>query len=136
VAFVHGKDAAFTVNAVVLTTYLTSFEFNQDVDMAETSTMGLEAKTYISGLSDATFSIAGRYDSTAVSGPDVVLNALVGADTPTTFEAGPEGATTGKIKYSGSCLLTSYNVSADVGDVVAFTAEFQCTGPIVKAAYA
>jgi hypothetical protein len=136
VAFVHGKDAALTVNSVVLTTYLTGFDFDQMVDMAETSTMGLEAKTYISGLSDATFSIAGRYDSTAVTGPDVALSALVGSDTSTTFEAGPEGSTTGKVKYSGSCFLTSYRISADVGDVVAFTAEFQCTGAITKAAYA
>ena len=135
-AFTHGKDAAFTVATQALTTYLTSFELSRSVDMAETSTMGLEDKTYISGLADTTISIAGRYDSTVTVGPDVVLSGLVGGDAVTTFEAGPEGSTTGKVKYSGSCFLTSYQVSADVGDVVAFTADFQCSGPITRGAYA
>lgn len=134
-AFVHGKDSVFTLDSAALTAYLTDVAFNNSVDMAETSVMGLEAKTYLSGLSDGTISLTGRYDSTAVSGPDVKLNGLVGLDTPVTFEYGPEGGTTGKVKYSGSCFLTAYNVSSPLGDIVAFTAELQITGAVVKGTY-
>lgn len=135
-AFVHGKDSVFTINAVPLTAFLDSAALSNSVDMAESSTMGVEAKTYVSGLSDSTISISGKYDSTAVSGPDVVLNGLVGGDAAVAFEFGPEGGTTGKVKYGGNCFLTAYNVSAPIGDVVAFTAEFQTTGAVTKGTYA
>lgn len=134
-AFVHGKDSVFTVNSKDLSAFLTQADLGNEVGLAETSTMGVEAKTYISGLSDATISIAGFYDSTGTTGPDAVLNALVGSDSSTTFEYGPEGGTTGKVKYSGSCFLTSYQISAPVGDVVAFSGDFQVTGAITKGTY-
>lgn len=134
-SFVHGKDSVFTIDSDNLTAYLTAVDFPQSVDVAETSTMGSEAKSYLSGMSDATISIAGRYDSTASTGPDAVLNGLVGGDTATTFEYGPEGSANGKVKYSGSCFLTGYSVSSPVEDIVAFTAEFQVTGAITKGTY-
>jgi hypothetical protein len=134
-SFVHGKDSYFSVDSDNLTTYIDSADLNQSVDMAETSTMGVEAKTYISGLSDATISIAGKYDSTASTGPDAVLAGLVGGETAVAFEYGPEGNANGKVKYSGNCFLTSYNVSAPVGDVVSFTADFQCSGAITKGTF-
>lgn len=134
-AFVHGKDSVFTVNTKELSAYLTQADISNSVDMAETSTMGSEAKSYVSGLSDATISIAGFYDSTGTTGPDAVLNALVGGDSSTTFEYGPEGGTSGKVKYSGNCFLTSYNVTAPVGDVVGFAADFQVTGAVTKTTY-
>jgi hypothetical protein len=134
-AFVHGKGSVFTVDSKELTDYLDSVELNNSVDTAETTTLGDEAKTYLNAQSDATISISGKYDSTATTGPDAVLNGLVGNDTAVTFEYGPEGDTTGDVKYSGSCFLTGYKMTSPVGDVVAFTADFQCTGAITKGTY-
>ena len=134
-SFVHGKDSVFKVAGTDLSAYINSVDVDQSVDMAETSTMGVEAQTYISGLSDGKISIAGFYDSTGTSGPDAVLFPLVGSDTSSTFEFGPEGSTTGKQKYTGSCFVTSYKFSAPVGDVVGFTADFQITGAVTKATY-
>lgn len=134
-AFVHGKESVFSIDSVELTAYLTDITFNNTVDMAETSTMGNEAKTYISGMSDGTFSISGRYDSTASTGPNAVLNGLVAGKTVVAFEYGPEGDTNGDVKYTGNCFLTAYNVSSPVGDVVAFTADFQVTGAITEGTY-
>lgn len=140
-AFVHGKGAVFKIDnaaatLTTLTAYVDSVDFSNSVDVAESTTMGAEAKTYLSGQSDATLSISGKYDSTASTGPDVTLNGLVGLETTSTFEYGPEGGTTGKTKYSGECFLTSYVVSAPVGDVVTFTADFQISGAITKGAFA
>lgn len=139
-AFVHGKDAAFKIdNASAtltdLTAYVDSVDFSQSVDTAESTTMGKEAKTYLVGLSDATMSISGKYDSTASTGPDVTLSGLVGYDTPVDFEYGPEGSANGATKYSGTCILTGYAISAPVGDVVTFTADFQVTGAITKGTF-
>lgn len=134
-AFVHGKDSTVKVAGTDLTTFVTDVALDQSVDVAETSTMGAEAKSYISGLSDATISITGRYDSTVTTGPDAVISGVVGGDTTTTWEFGPEGNTTGKEKYSGAGFLTTYNISAPVGDVVGFTMEIQVSGAITKATY-
>jgi hypothetical protein len=138
--FVHGKGAVFKIDNAAgtlqtLTAYITGADFGNTVDTAETTTMGSEVKTYVSGQSDGTLSISGNYDSTAATGPDVVLNGIIGLETTSTFEYGPEGSTTGKIKYTGECFLTAYNISAPVGDVVTFTADFQVTGAITKTTY-
>jgi len=139
-AFTHGKGAVFKIDnsggtLQTLTAYVDSIDFNNTVDTAETTTMGSEVKTYLSGQSDATLSISGKWDSTASTGPDAVLNGLIGLEATSTFEVGPEGSTTGKVKYTGECFLTSYVVSAPVGDVVTFTADFQVTGAITKTTY-
>ena len=139
-AFVHGKGAAFKIDdsagvLQTLTSYVDNVDFSNTVDVAETTTMGAEAKTYLSGQSDATLSISGKYDSTASTGPDVILNGLRGLETTSTFEYGPEGGGSTKVKYSGECFLTAYNVSAPVGDIVTFTADFQVTGAITKGTF-
>lgn len=134
-AFTHGKGAAIKIdNAAGTLQTLTSFvtEITDDfaVDMAETTTMGAEAKTYLSGQSDNTFSISGLFDGTAVTGPHVVLAGLVGLETTSSFEIGPEGSTAGKQKLLGECFLTKYTVGMPVGDAVSFSADFQVTGAV------
>lgn len=136
-AFVHGKDAIFKIDdsgGVLrdLSAYSDKIDFSNSVDTGETSTFAVEAKTYVSGLSDATFSVSGKYDSTATTGPDAVLNGLVGNEASSTYECGPEGGTAGKVRYTGECFLTGYAISAPVGDVVTWSADFQCTGPITR----
>jgi hypothetical protein len=139
-AFTHGKNGVFKIDNAAgtlstLTAYVDSVDFSNSVDVAESTTMGAEAKTYLSGQSDGTLSISGKYDSTASTGPDVVLNGLVGLETSSTFEVGPEGSTAGKIRYTGECFLTGYSIGIPVGDVVTFTADFQITGAITKNAF-
>ena len=134
-AFTHGKTGVFKVDnaagtLAVLTTYLDSVEFKNAVEVVESTTMGVEAKTYLSGHSDATLSISGLWDGTASTGPDAVLSGLVGLEVTSSFEVGPNGSTAGMAKKSGEAFLTSYTVSIPVGGVVAFSADFQVTGPV------
>jgi hypothetical protein len=134
-AFTHGKGAVFKIDNAggtlqILTTYIDSIEFDNSVDTAESTTMGAEAKTYLSGQSDATLSITGKFDGTATTGPHVILSGLVGLETTSSFEIGPEGTTAGKQKILGECFLTDYKASMPVGDVVSFSADFQVTGAV------
>jgi len=136
-AFVHGKGGVFKVDnsagtLSTLTSYVDQWSISNSIDMAETTTMGSEVKTFLSGVSDATISVSGLYDSTATTGPDAVLNGLVGLETTSTFELGPEGSTSGKVKYTGECFLTGYQITDSAGDAVKFTADFQVTGAITK----
>lgn len=127
----HGKDSTFSIDAVELTTYLDSISMPESVDVAETSTMGQEAKTYIEGMSGGTISISGRWDETATTGPDAVLAGLKGAGA-NAFEYGPAGDTAGAVIYTGQAILTGYSRTSPIGDVVAFTADFQITGAVTR----
>lgn len=136
-AFYHGKGLAFKIDnaagtLVVLSAYVTEVTLDESIDVAETTTAGAEAKTYVSGQTDATLSISGNYDETAVSGPNVVLAALRGLETTSTFEFGPSGSTAGKAKKSGECFMTGFSTSAPSGGVVTFTADFQVTAGVTE----
>ena len=135
--FRHGKSTVFKVdnNAGSLTDIsntLTDVSFPQSVDTAETSAFGSSAKSYVVGLSDATLSVSGNFDATV----DAHLAAIVGKADSVSFEYGPEGSTATFVKYTGEAILTSYEKSGAVGDVVTFSAEFQVTGAVTRGAYA
>jgi len=135
--FRHGKSTVFKVdnNAGSLTDIsntLTDVSFPQSVDTAETSAFGASAKAYIVGLTDATLSVSGNFDATV----DAHLAAIVGKADSVSFEYGPEGSTATYVKYTGEALLTSYEKSGAIGDVVTYSAEFQVTGAITRGTYA
>jgi hypothetical protein len=127
-AFSHGKDSTFTIDnsggtPVDITAYIISVDFPISADTAEVSTMGDSSKEYIAGLKDATISVEGKWDSTV----DNTLYGIIGLTG--TFSYVPFSGVT----YSGECIMTSYNVNADIGDAVSFSAEFQVTGNVSRA---
>jgi hypothetical protein len=133
--FVHGKTAVFKLDDSGgtlrdLSAYLNDVGFPRNIDTAETTTFGVSgsSKTYIVGLNDATISISGLFDATA----DGYLAGVLGQSATLSFEYGPASSTGGNIKYSGECIMTSYEVSASVGDAVQATAQFQVTGVITR----
>lgn len=113
-----------------LSAFTDNIDWTRTADTHETSVFGVEAKTFISGLTDATFSISGKYDSVATTGPKVVLEGLVGSDVARGFKIREEGTGAGKPEASGSCFITSYVESIPVGDVVTFSADAQVTGVV------
>jgi hypothetical protein len=135
--FRHGKSTVFKVdnNAGSLTDIsntLTDVSFPQSVDTAETTAFGASAKTYIVGLTDGTLSVSGNFDATV----DAHLAAIVGKADSVSYEYGPEGSTATYVKYTGEALLTSYEKSGAIGDVVTYSAEFQVTGAVTRGTYA
>jgi hypothetical protein len=135
--FTHGKATVFKVDnssgsLTTISDVLTDVSFPQTIETAETTSFGSNAKTYIVGLSDATISISGNFDTTV----DTHLSAVLGQAATLSFEYGPEGSTAGDAKYTGECLMTSYEKSGAVGDVVTFSAEFQVTGAVTRGVYA
>jgi hypothetical protein len=135
--FTHGKATVFKVDnsggsLTDISDVLTDVSFPQTIETAETTSFGSSAKSYIVGLSDATISISGNFDTTV----DAHLSGVLGQAATLSFEYGPEGSTTDDAKYTGECLMTSYEKSGAVGDVVTFSAEFQVTGAVTRGTYA
>ena len=132
-AFVHGKSSVFKLdNASGSLTDISSFvnnvDFPETADVAETSVLGASNKTYIVGLKDATISLSGLFDATV----DAILGAVVGQTATLSYEYSPEGTGSGKVKYTGEAILTNYALSSPVGDVVAYSADLQCSGAVTR----
>jgi len=141
-AFVHGKNGAFQLDnsagtLVSLASISNEFSFSQSIETAETTTFGSSAKSYITGLNDATISLSGLFDATSATVIEGTINALIaGTIASATLILGPEGNGTGKKSYSQEVLVTAYEISVPVGDVVSLSVEFQRTGPTTISTYA
>ena len=137
-AFRHGKSAVFKLDnsSATLTdisVYLDDVSLPRSIETAETTTFGVSggSKTYVTGLNDATISLSGKYDATV----DALLAGVLGQDAALNWNYGPEGSTTGRIKFTGLAILTKYDVKSPVGGVVTFSADLQCTGAITRTTF-
>jgi hypothetical protein len=134
--FRHGKNASFKVDnsggtLTDISNTLNSVTFPREIETLETTSFGSSTRSYVVGFSDATISIEGSFDATV----DAHLAGILGQEASVSFEYGPEGTTTGLVKYTGEALMTSYETSAGVGDIVTFSAEFQVTGAITRGTF-
>jgi hypothetical protein len=136
-AFSHGKNTVFKLDDSGATlrdisAYLTSVSFPRSQELAETTTFGATAKTFLAGFGDATISIEGNWDPTV----DGYLAGILGQAATVSFEYGPEGGTTGDIKFSGEAILTSYETSSGINDVTTFSAELQVSAGVTRGTFA
>ena len=131
-AAVHGKDTFFEWNSVDLSPYLNDFSFPREVDTAETSTFGATYKTYVTGLVDATISAGGVWDG-AAGAADATLTAGLGTSAAFEYRGNSAAVGTDNPKYTGTALLTKYEITAGIGDAVAFSAEWQLSSTVTRA---
>lgn len=134
--FRHGKAAVFKVDDSGgtlrdISNALNSVTFPREAEVLETTSFGSSDRTYIVGFKNGTISIEGSFDATY----DGYLAGILGQDATVSFEYGPEGSTSTYTKYTGEAILTSYETTAGVGDVVAFSAEFQISGAVTRGTY-
>ena len=132
--FVHGKSTFFSIDDTGgtvrdISNTLTSVDFPETIDTAETTAFGATSKSYIVGLRDATISVSGLWDAT-------VDGYFIGTEPATrSFVFGPAGNTSGYVKYSGEAILTSYSVSSPVQDVDSYSADFQVTANVTRGTF-
>jgi hypothetical protein len=134
--FRHGKAAVFKIDDSGgtlrnISDALNSISFPREAEVLETTSFGSSDRTYIVGFKNATISIEGSFDATY----DGYLAGALGQDATLSFEYGPEGSTSTYTKYTGECILTSYESTAGIGDVVSISAEFQITGAVTRGTY-
>ena len=138
-SFHPGKGSAFYIDdsggsSNNISAFVTNVDMTFDVNVPETTVFGVNDRTYIVGLRGSTFSISGHFDETASTGPDAILHGIINLNTGVTqtFQYGPEGDTTGDVRYTGECFITSYAVTAPVDGVVDFSADFTVTGAVTR----
>jgi predicted secreted protein len=134
--FVHGKNAQFVLGATNISNTLNEISMPREIETAETTAFGTQDKTYITGLSDATVSLSGMFDATV----DGAINTLItnlksGSIASASFSYGPAGSAGGAVKFEGNALITSYELSSPVGDVVTYSLELQVTGGVAGSTF-
>ncbi len=128
-AFVHGKSTIVTIDGDDLSAYTNNTQFNRSGDSHDTTTYGKTAHTFQSGLKGGTATISGIYDSSAAAGPGGVLRPLV-AGAAVTFIYKPEGTGTGKPQASVSVIVTAYEETSPVADMITWSATLQFSDAI------
>ena len=133
----HGKDQYLAVEDSAgvtlrdISPYIDSADFDRNVDMADATTVGLEDKVFLPGLSGAGLEIGGKYDDAAVTGPHIVLGGDLATKALVGWEFGPLGNAAGKPKYSGNGYVERFRVSAPLEGVVKFSSTIRVDGPVV-----
>jgi predicted secreted protein len=139
--FKHGKNAYFALDGtaaslVNISDVLNEISMPREIETAETTAFGSGDKSYISGLADATISLSGMFDATTntlISGD--ITNLKSGSVASLSFEYGPSGSVSANPKFTGEAIITSYEVSSPVGDVVTFSLELQVTGGVTATTF-
>jgi len=139
--FRHGKDAVFALDdgggilrdIQIFLNSITGLPGGRG--LSEVTAFGDQGTKSLPGLANVSFSIAGHFDATATTGIFVVLNSLRTSTSTATFNYGPEGNTTGRVKITGECWLTDLSVDAVVSDRVPIAASFQVDGVPAVSAY-
>lgn len=112
--------------------YCNSLDVSTPVDLFDTTAFGDSSRERaVAGLKDFSFTVSGDADATFIA----VLAGLRGSSQTVSYELGPTGSTAGYIKYTGECMLESFDVSASVDDKVTYTASFQGSGAVTIGTY-
>ena len=129
------KNAHLTVNSVDLSDEVQQIALNLTTDTPEDTAMGDNARSYLPGLNNATFTVTFNSDYTTGNG-DATLWTIYSGAAAVTFALRPDaGATsTSNPEYTGSVILTDFGpVDGSVGDLATTAATFQVTGDVSRA---
>lgn len=127
--FVHGKDTYISLNAVDLSAFTNTSEFERSADSHDTTCYGKDSHTYQGGLLNGTAKMSGIYDNGS-SGPRDTIEPLIG--TVVTLIRRPEGTGSGLPQDSVSVLVTKYVETNPVADMVAWSCEMQCSDEVTS----
>jgi hypothetical protein len=133
-AFVHGKDAVFSLDDSGGTLRAVKVYLNSVAGLpgaralSEVTVFGDQGVKSIPSLANVQFSIGGHYDATASVGISTVLNGLRTATATASFEYGPAGSASGALKVLGECWCTELTYDSTVSDRVPVAASFQVDG--------
>lgn len=125
-AKVHSKSSKFKWNGIELSDDVLSVSFDRNIEEADVTTLGSTAKEFLVGLTDNMLELEGFW-GTGASEAHTALAADFAAGTSRAWSFGPAGV--GGVSYDGTAAyITAFNVTAAVGNAVAFSASIRVTG--------
>jgi hypothetical protein len=128
-AFIHGKDVVVTLDGVDLSAFANNVAFNRSADSHDTTTFGKDSHVFAGGLRNGTATITGIYDDGA-TGPEATIGPLIGTNVVLVYK--PEGSVTGKPIRTVTVLVTGYDETAPVADMITWSCALQLSGDVVE----
>ena len=130
-ATLTGNDGQISINTITLAA-VRNFSIEISADTIETTTMGVDVRTYVKGLSQFSGSADIYFDPSEFSGSDVTFNptsssALVGASgVAGKFYLDQDASN--DIVFSGTIIVTGYTVNSSMDGMVEASISFQGSG--------
>lgn len=135
----HTKDSYFALDnaagsLVDISNYVQTWDFGRDAERNDVTAIGDQDRQTIPGFVGGTISLAGLMDYADDAIFDI-LASMAGSPTTRTFNAGPEGGSTGDVKLPGECILTSFAVTIPFDQPQKFTATLRVDGVVTPATF-
>lgn len=131
---VHGKDAFFSLDGTDLSPFMNSIDETNEADSHDVTTYGKQAHVFAGGLRNGTVTIEGFYDSDSTTGPRGVIKPLIG--TLVQFVYQPEGVGPGLPQDMGTVLVTNYEETTPVDDMITWSSELQFSDDVISSVQA
>lgn len=128
-ATVHGKKTVLTVAAKDISPYCKTSTLERGSAVHNTTGYGVDDEINAGGLRSAKFTVSGVYDNTALVGPRIVLNPLVGTVVAVVRKL--EGTGAGLPIDTFSAVLEKYVETSPHDDMVTWSADFTVSGAVV-----
>lgn len=141
-AFFNSKTSTFELDDTAAAQQDISADVNEigglpgPRNLSEVTALPDAGTKWIPSLENVIITLAGLFSDTATSGADAVLGPLRTHTAAVDFEYGPEGNSAGDMMFTGTCWVTSYEITSRVGDTVAWRATLQVDGVVTRAAHA
>lgn len=130
-AFIHGKGAVVTLDGDDLSAFANNITFNRSADSHDVTTFGKNSHVYQGGLGDGTAEITGIYDDSA-TGPRAIIEPLLGTVVELTWKPAGTGST--KPLDTVDVLVTAYEETAPVADMISWSCKLQLSDDVVTTA--
>ena len=127
----HGKNAALSIDGTTQDTFVNNTTWSRDVATADTTGFGVDDVTLLAGLESGSLSWSGPWDDATV---DATLDGTFdGATWSAIF--GPEGSTSGDVRYTANHITTNYTITASNGDATRYSASAERSGAVTVDTY-
>lgn len=128
-SFVHGKNTFISLDGNDLSAFTNTSEMGRAGDSHDVTTYGKNSHVFHRGLKNGTATMAGIYDNTA-AGPRAIIEPLWDAGDAVTLIRRTEGTGSGRPQDTVDVIITGYNETSPVADMVAWTCALQLSDDI------
>lgn len=129
-AFVHGKGAVVTIDGDDMSAFANNITFNRSADSHDVTTFGKSFHVFAGGLGNGTAEITGIYDDSA-TGPRTTIEPLIGTVVSLVYK--PEGTGSTKPMDTVNVLVTAYEETVPVADMISWSCKLQLSDTVTTA---
>lgn len=126
----HGRLTVLTVATKDISVATKTSNFSGSADIAKATGYGATSHVKVGGLKDGKFTASGAYDLQATVGTPAALEGQEGTTHAIIRKVAGTGS--GKPQEAFSGILSKFDVSAPVDDIVAWSAEWEVTGDVTR----